>query len=381
MTRGRRIFDIFAGATLVGFIAFTAAILLCAATLPSFRTVPKTGVERMLENGWTIVGVSYSDPRFTADGRTLFYRRSTRLTLDKDERSYDQTDREIVTPSEVRPGAALSAPLLARLLGMAAGAELPEFAVAVAPGRGDIAFATGGDGGAVFHADAKGEWRAVAGSSPPWAAALGAKSGSPEELMASADRLDWIAGAIAAHQAGRFEPSMIVERALRIRTSEPGRLRELAELLIEIDHPGKIAETARFATAPGIDPALQKVLLDGVDREALLPVLVGREWGDSPGDLLKEWALSPLEKGDFASFDEAAQRAILAKLALVAGPVHAPRLAKVLETNDGLAGAAACLALRRIAGEPVHAILDVSLVAPGRAWLAELRKRRADLFP
>jgi len=398
-TRGRRIFDGLAVATLVVFVAFCAVITLCAARIPELK---ERAARKRLE-GYKRTSVRYQNLRFSHDDARLVFDVREHFAHQDDPQSTRQTlnpgvMKETDRVSEPRPDDGGDTEVIVeqvlRAYGLAP--QLTATDIVLSHDRREAALLFAATG--VVRRDAAGRWRRVAGEELP--PAIARIADRPRSLD-SADPQEWADAAIGAalrdgaraavfavrlirvHRDATFETDALASLLLcrELRDADP----EIARVVLDVRDAGlqrRLVEGAenrarRFRTGPDSQRIPE---VDPASRRALVTAVAARDWGDNPTDFVRGWALGAIEDGTFALLDKPEQQNLMRRLSRHVQPSYAARLARAVESRPALEAAAAYLLLRRAVGEPFETEPDAGMHADARAWTVELRARKPDLF-
>ncbi|MBI2933685.1 MAG: hypothetical protein HYY16_18735 [Planctomycetes bacterium] len=389
-TLGRTVFNTLAIVTLVGFVIFSVGITVCTAYIPSLR---RRAEERRLSR-YVRKSVQYRDLRFGADDATLSYERVEQLEEPDGQGRDSRTLRESaptgrLTRESAKRDLRLTSDVLRQLLRHYGLVEDPLLQVAVSNDYREIAFVNRG----VVRRDAAGRFHVESGEPLP---EVLARLQDVRGTLENADPQAWADAAIDSVLTDGVRPGIFADRLIRVHRERPEETEALIGVLLKIDTAEATEEIARAALAVR-DATLQRRLIEGAQsrprrqafdpqrpegdrasRRALLSAAAAREWGDGPTDFVVGWALSALEDGTFADLDGDARRGLLDRLAKYLTPSYAGRLARAVESRSALEAAAAYGLLRRLVGEVAEQ--DSQDLEAARAWVAELRRRKPELF-
>ncbi len=397
-TRGRTFFDALAVATLVGFGAFVAIIMLCAACIPQLRDRARG---RHLSN-YRFISAVYDQLEFAEDDTRLRFRRIERYArLAGRESSHEPaTEQEILDQSVTTGRCSVSVPavdmmqfdnVVRALLRHYLLQDGIWFDPKYSHDRREIALAAEG----VHHRRADDTWICVSGEKLP--EAIEKAMGRPRSLE-SADASQWADAALGATLREGLRASVFADRLIRVHKTSPGEADALTDILLRMD--GSHVDVMRVVFAA--DSSLQRRLVEGVQnrsrkfevtpqgtrrpipdpatRRALLGAAAALDWGAQPTDYAAGWALSALEDGTYADLDQTVRKGVLDRLSRALRPSYAPRLARVVETRSAVEGVAAYFILRAVCGEPANGEPTPDKAGVARTYVTELRARRPEIF-
>ncbi len=398
-TLGRKIFDGLAVATLVGFVAFCAIITLCAARIPEL----KERAERKKLERYKRTATYYRNLRFSRDDALLHFDRQEHFALQESPVPLStQRSTPVVVEtgrtSEPRPadGGATEAIVEQLLRVYRVVPELSERSIVLSNDRLELALTF--DAAGVVRRDAAGRWRRVAGEELPPAIA---RIADRPRSIDGADPQEWMDAAIGAALRDGPRAQVFADRLIRVHRDASFETDALVALLLRRELTDADAEIARVVLEVR-DAGLQRRLVEGAEnrarrfrigpddqriadvdpaaRRTLVTAVAARDWGDNPTDFVRGWTLGAIEDGTYALLEKPAQQNLMRRLSRHVQPSYAARLARAVESRPALEAAAAYLLLRRAVGEPLEAEPAPEMHADARAWTAELRARKPELF-